>query len=98
MGLLAVSVAVLLQLPASSTATVIAALSCPGSTTPVDSFEIDGTAWRACENLQVPDGALVLISANGEQEWFPKSYSMYGSANDEVRQPVPLSSFCRHPL
>ena len=34
MGLLAVSVAVLLQLPASSTATVIAALSCPGSTTP----------------------------------------------------------------
>ena len=59
------------------------AASCPGSTSLIDSFDIEGKAWRVCEDLQVPDGALVLISADGDEEWFPKSYSMYGSANDE---------------
>ena len=79
----AARVAVLLHTMAAPTA-VLAASSCPGSTSPIDSFEIDGTAWRACEDLQVPDGALVLVSADGEEEWFPKTYSMYGSSNDKV--------------
>jgi hypothetical protein len=65
--------------------TMLAASSfdCPGSTSLIESFEIGGKAWQACEDLKVPDGALVLVSKDGQEEWFPKSYSMYGSSNDE---------------
>jgi hypothetical protein len=31
----------------------------------------------ACENIQIPDGALVLVSGTGETEWFQKSYAPY---------------------
>jgi hypothetical protein len=50
----------------------------------MDSFTINGTGWIACEDLQQPDGAIVMVSTNGNVSWFPKSYSMYGnSSNDE---------------
>ena len=79
--------AVLLHALASSTVLAASGTGCPGGTFLIDSFEIEGKAWRACEDVQVPDGALVLISAEGQEEWFPKSYSLYGSANDQVCLP-----------
>ena len=59
------------------------AIECPGGLTHIDTFEINGTSWSACEDLQVPDGALVLVPERGQPEWFPKSYSHYGSAHDD---------------
>ena len=52
---------------------------CPGTTTLLDAFELNGSAWAACEDLQRPDGALVLISSAGDAEWFDKSYEPYGT-------------------
>ena len=37
--------------------------SCPGQETIVDTFTINGTAWAACEDLQRPGGALVLVES-----------------------------------
>ena len=31
----------------------------------LSSFEINGTEWTACEDLQAPDGAIVLVSSGG---------------------------------
>ena len=39
-------------------------------------------SWRVCEDLQQPAGAIVLVPETEKEEWFPKSYSLYGSAND----------------
>ena len=52
---------------------------CPEGVEQVDSFQLNGTAWVACEDLQQPGGALVLASAAGEIEWFTKTYSPYGT-------------------
>ena len=57
-----------------------AAINCPGGTALVDLFELNGTRWAACEDLQVPGGALVLVSSSGATEWFHKTHETYGSA------------------
>ena len=77
-------VALMLYTQALSTVLATVEIKCPANTSPIDDFKINGTAWHACEDLQVPDGGLVLVSADGHQQWFQKSYSMYGSSNDEV--------------
>ena len=65
----------------TSTATVPPA--CPGGITQIDTFDINGTAWSACEDLQQPGGSIVLVSGSGDVEWFSKTYSAYGtSASD----------------
>jgi hypothetical protein len=56
---------------------------CPGLLTVVDNFTVHGTAWVACEDLAVPGGALVLLSAAGAQEWFDKSHEPYIQGDDE---------------
>ena len=54
--------------------------SCPAGVEQVDSYQLsDGTTWVACEDLQQPGAALVLLSSAGEVEWFTKSYSPYGT-------------------
>jgi hypothetical protein len=68
--------------PAMFTAAVLGALQCPSGMSQMDSVEITGTAWLVCEDLQQPSGAVALVSAD-DLAWFPKSYSMYGSSNDE---------------
>jgi hypothetical protein len=63
-----------------------ASTDCPASTTLIDSFDVGGELWIACEDLQKADGALVLLPPTGsttEPQWFPKGYSMYGSSHDE---------------
>ena len=57
--------------------------ACPAGSL-VDAFQINGTAWAACEDLQRPDGAIVLASSSGEIEWFSKGYEPYtqGSPSD----------------
>ena len=52
---------------------------CPDGTTRVDAFELNGTSWAACEDLQTPGGALALLSSNGDAEWFTKGYAPYES-------------------
>eukprot|EP00966_Prymnesium_polylepis_P290083 6701240-Prymnesium_polylepis.1 len=59
-----------------------AAPQCPGGSTRVDTFEINGTTWAACEDLQQPGGALVLVSGAGVTEWFSKGYSPFNSTDD----------------
>ena len=57
-----------------------AAIDCPGGTSLVDLFELNGTQWAACEDLQVPGGALALVPSSGATEWFHKTHETYGSA------------------
>ena len=57
-----------------------AAIDCPGGTSLVDLFNLNGTRWAACEDLQVPGGALALVSSSGTTEWFHKTHETYGSA------------------
>ena len=58
--------------------------SCPaGAATRVAQFELNGTAWAACEDLQRRDGALVLVSDAGRQEWFEQGYEPYTQGGDE---------------
>ena len=40
--------------------------ACPPATTQLDTFQLNGSAWVACEDLQTPGGALVLASSGGE--------------------------------
>ena len=47
--------------------------------TRVDAFEANGTAWAACEDLHQPGGALLLLSGEGEAEWFTQSFAPYGT-------------------
>ena len=61
------------------TAPAAAAPTCPSGITLVDSFVLNGTTWSACEDLQTPSGALVLVSSTGEMLWFPKGYELYGT-------------------
>ena len=49
----------------------------PGYATIERSLTINGSAWAACEDLQEPGGALVLLSSDGKAEWFSKSYEVY---------------------
>jgi hypothetical protein len=53
--------------------------SCPDASTLVDSFETNGTIYAACEDLQQPDGDIVLVSSKGHTERFSKSYAPYTS-------------------
>ena len=66
---------------------VVAAVSAAAPPCPcgalVDTFVNDGTTWSACEDLQQPGGAVVLVSAAGETHWFGKGHEVFGSANDE---------------
>ena len=41
----------------------------------MDSFTMNGTSWIACEDLQQPDGAIVMVSASGEEAWYVPSRS-----------------------
>jgi phage tail protein X len=66
-------------------AAVAAAPSCLGKLTLVDSFEINGTSWAACEDLQQPAGVIVLVSSTGEVETFSKSYEPYGSNETDAQ-------------
>jgi len=53
---------------------------CPSGATQVDAFTgDDGNAWFACEDLQRPGGAIVLVSSAGDAEHFAKTYEQYGS-------------------
>ena len=56
---------------------------CIDGLTRVATFDINGTAWAACEDLQRPDGALVLMSADGRAEWFEKTYEPYTQGGDD---------------
>ena len=52
----------------------------------VDSFAVNNTEWIACEDLQVPGGALVLIpaTASGQQPlWITKGHEPYIQGPDE---------------
>jgi len=50
-------------------------IECPGGITLVDTFQIDGITWGACEDLQIPGGALSLVSSSQKEvEWFEKTY------------------------
>ena len=56
-------------------------VQCPGGITLVDTFNTaDGALWSACEDLQQPGGAVALVSATNQVEWFEKTYEIYGSA------------------
>ena len=62
--------------------------ACPDKgQTRIEEFELNGTTWVACEDLQQPGGALVLLSSAGDAEWFPKTYEPYGA----VRPADPLA-------
>ena len=52
---------------------------CPDASTLVDSFLSNGTMWAACEDLQLPGGDIVLVSAQGDTERFTKSFEPYGT-------------------
>ena len=55
-------------------------LSCPSAAaTELGAFEINSTAWLACEDLQSPSGSMVLVggSGGGEEEWFSKTFEPY---------------------
>eukprot|EP01051_Picozoa_sp_SAG22_P006630 SAG22_NODE_440_length_10484_cov_19.751661_4_plen_468_part_00 len=54
-------------------------VSCPGGMDTIDTFSINKTVWTACEDLQQPDGSIVLIAETGETEHFAKSYAPYGT-------------------
>jgi hypothetical protein len=54
--------------------------ACPGRLTLVDTFELSGMSWAACEDLQKHGGALSLVSSTGRTEWFNKGYELFGSA------------------
>ena len=49
---------------------------CPAGTTLVDTFEADGQAWSACEDLQVPGGGLTLLPAAGEAMHLPRGMAL----------------------
>ena len=57
-------------------------IQCPSGTTQVDAFQLNGTNWTACEDLQVPGGAIALVDTSGRTatEWFAKTHEVYGSA------------------
>ena len=56
---------------------------CPGGTIQVDGpFRLtqdQSVVWIACEDLTLPDGALVLVPSTGEPEWFAKGYAPYAA-------------------
>jgi hypothetical protein len=52
---------------------------CPNASTFVDSFHANGTTWAACEDLQLPGGDIVLLSARGDAERFSKSFAPYST-------------------
>ena len=64
------------------------AATCPGGIAKVDTFSLKGPdgsedLWVVCEDLQVPGGAIALVSSSGRTEWFAKGYEVFGSANDD---------------
>ena len=55
--------------------------ACPGGMTVVDTFDLNGTAWTACEDLQQPGGSIALVpGGGGAVEWFTKTHEVHGSA------------------
>lgn len=57
--------------------------SCKDGMTRVATFDLNDTAWAACEDLERPGGALVLLSADGAAEWFEKTYEPYTQGGDD---------------
>eukprot|EP01043_Picozoa_sp_COSAG02_P092321 COSAG02_NODE_28950_length_579_cov_0.697917_1_plen_115_part_10 len=58
-------------------------VNCPGGTALLETFELDGASWAACEDLQQFGGAIALVeltSASRPVEWFSKTHEQYGSA------------------
>jgi hypothetical protein len=53
--------------------------SCPDGTTLLSAFEARATTWVACEDLQRPDGEIVLVPAIGDPAHFPKSYAPWNT-------------------
>ena len=51
--------------------------------TRVATFNINNAAWCACEDLERPGGAILLVSAEGDAEWFEKTYEPYTQGGDE---------------
>ena len=54
--------------------------ACPDGSTQVDGpFQLDtrSASWYACEDLTRADGALILVSDQGDAEWFAKGYAPY---------------------
>ena len=69
-------------LPAAAAATSAAA-ACPAGTTVVEaSFSAEGKSWTACEDLSVPGGSIVLVPADGEPVWLPKTYEPFAPKPD----------------
>ena len=60
-----------------SVAVALAAPGCAGGTSLVDTFDYNGTAWAACEDLQQPGGDIVLVSSSGVTERFTKGYAQF---------------------
>lgn len=56
---------------------------CPRWTVQVDTFSAEGQRWIACEDLKVPEGAVILMPTHGEPILLPKSYEPYGRATDD---------------
>lgn len=54
-------------------------IKCPPMMTQVDVFNINDTAWIACEDL-VPGGTLALVPSSGTTEYFTKGYEPYGNS------------------
>ena len=65
------------------TAVSVAWPGCPGKMTQVDTFDCNGGTCVACEDLQQPGGSIAVMQPSGNLEWFSKSYSVYGSADDQ---------------
>ena len=63
-----------------------AAQACPAGLTELSAFnDDDGSAWLACEDLQVPDGGIALVpAAPAATEWLPKTREAYTQGTDEA--------------
>jgi hypothetical protein len=55
---------------------------CPAATTALETFNTEGMEWVACENLQVPDGAITLVPSSGAAVTLPKVHEPYVKGPD----------------
>ena len=75
---------------AAAVASSTAGLRCPGGTVHLDGpFDFNQTSWVACEDLTVPGGAMALVSARGDTEWFEKGFAPYGTAATDEDCKIP---------
>ena len=61
----------------------VATVSCPPGTTRVDAFTAEGASWLACEDLQLPGGALALVSDTADDVWLTKAHEPYSQGTDD---------------